>query len=915
MTVDVFTAPPSYPDIQSAGPYPVTFEFAAAADIVARVTDLAGLEQTLAPTSYTILPQGPAESGALTLTAEAFAEHQGKRLDILRATSVQQGWVGTSARERGLERQLDRLAMAAQDNSERTRLVPQLAAPPADGQRRTLPEPEINRILVGTERGWENGPSVLVLSEADTIISTSKVEVTPFSITADGTVGPFALPDDPIATKYIELWIGGVRQRPTTDFVLVPMASSPSGQGVRLVETAAAGLAIDGNIVTPSAGVSATDADLIGTDEGLSVAEWLRLGGGFAGRAALVAWWALFASQVPGGTKVSAGDLSYVKIPAGHVLFGTNPIADMANAMPTVEWIDPGHFGSIGEGDMEADNAASQAAINFASAIGGGMVELPEGTFLVDGAKGDQETFNANLGGGLRLLDGVVLRGRGMGKTILRNAANEWRSVIGIRGIRNCGVMDLTIDGDWPALAPHPTDPKRGEGIITWNDATSLVNARIERVEFKNCAHYGFGGQNVSHEGLTLKSLVFENIGGDAIDIKSFTVILGLPVTPDRMTSIQQIWIKSFMQNPDHDDQAGLDIRGTVRADHIWIEETWDLKPGQTRKTGIRMNAPVNASNRLGGARSVLGFHNVTSTKPVGSGNTTTEFITGVEVNDAYVTLTGGTVSDQFYGYRATANGDGLPVGLSGRGLNAIRCRGTGGAGRGLDFGADTRHCNVEAFADDCDVAWDTGGLQNRFVGSARNCGTGLRYNSASANVHQIQFEGCATNVEDIAGVYAGSGNIFPGSVSIIGPRNNWIDIVATADDSGWIDENGKAGGFRIWKADTTGDNDGLFLEASLRSTGSTGGNFNMWFAVQDGAGNLVDVMQLDDAGVIFLVPPQAPPKTVAELATISVADGSIAYATDGRKAGETAGNGTGVLVHRSGGAWLTSYDNTAVLA
>lgn len=45
---------------------------------------------------------------------------------------------------------------------------------------------------------------------------------------------------------------------------------------------------------------------------------------------------------------------------------------------------------------------------------------------------------------------------------------------------------------------------------------------------------------------------------------------------------------------------------------------------------------------------------------------------------------------------------------------------------------------------------------------------------------------------------------------------------------------------------------------------------------------------------------------TVANLPSASaVGAGVIAYATDGRKNGETAGNGTGVLVFSDGSNWI----------
>lgn len=54
-------------------------------------------------------------------------------------------------------------------------------------------------------------------------------------------------------------------------------------------------------------------------------------------------------------------------------------------------------------------------------------------------------------------------------------------------------------------------------------------------------------------------------------------------------------------------------------------------------------------------------------------------------------------------------------------------------------------------------------------------------------------------------------------------------------------------------------------------------------------------------------------PVTVAALSTTATA-GDLAYASDGRKAGEGAGAGTGVLVFRDGTAWR-AVDTGATVA
>ena len=68
------------------------------------------------------------------------------------------------------------------------------------------------------------------------------------------------------------------------------------------------------------------------------------------------------------------------------------------------------------------------------------------------------------------------------------------------------------------------------------------------------------------------------------------------------------------------------------------------------------------------------------------------------------------------------------------------------------------------------------------------------------------------------------------------------------------------------------------------------------------------------DKDVLFGVPIQIPNYTVATLPTNGAKLGWLAYATNGRKNGEGAGSGTGVLVFRDGGGWK-ACDTGALVA
>ena len=63
-----------------------------------------------------------------------------------------------------------------------------------------------------------------------------------------------------------------------------------------------------------------------------------------------------------------------------------------------------------------------------------------------------------------------------------------------------------------------------------------------------------------------------------------------------------------------------------------------------------------------------------------------------------------------------------------------------------------------------------------------------------------------------------------------------------------------------------------------------------------------------------FYSPAQFKTQTVAQLnALTNKSFGMVAFAGNGRKSGETAGNGTGCPVYYGGANWLTFYDNTTV--
>lgn len=115
MTVEAFTpAPPQV--IAGLGPYPVAHPYQTAGELIVQVVQGATLA-TLAASAYAVEPaQAPTGTGAITLGAAAAAAYAGWSLLVTRATRAEQGWSGMSAREKGMERQLDRIVHVLQDH-------------------------------------------------------------------------------------------------------------------------------------------------------------------------------------------------------------------------------------------------------------------------------------------------------------------------------------------------------------------------------------------------------------------------------------------------------------------------------------------------------------------------------------------------------------------------------------------------------------------------------------------------------------------------------------------------------------------------------------------------------------------------------------------------------------------------------
>ena len=112
--------------------------------------------------------------------------------------------------------------------------------------------------------------------------------------------------------------------------------------------------------------------------------------------------------------------------------------------------------GRAGADLIGADNRALQAAVDYVAGLGGGVVEIGEGEYLMHDS--------------LHLRSGVTVRGR-KGKTILRKA--------------DAAVSPLALDGDFGEQQITVKDPAGfavGNGVAIWDDHAGGFHTTVARI-------------------------------------------------------------------------------------------------------------------------------------------------------------------------------------------------------------------------------------------------------------------------------------------------------------------------------------------------------------------------------------------------------------------------------------------------
>ena len=198
-------------------------------------------------------------------------------------------------------------------------------------------------------------------------------------------------------------------------------------------------------------------------------------------------------------------------------------------------------FGAKGDGKTD-DTAAIQKAIDAVAAKGGGIVDIPNGTYLINTLHQESSYFETS---GLVMKSNVTLR---MTSTTLLKAMpndSQYAAIITIKDANNVHLIGGTIEGD---RASHTGEyGEWGHGV----SITNSTNVTVKNVTAKECWGDGFyvgkrGGSNINNENITFDQVHAEHNRRQ-----------GMSITHGKHIKVQH---SVFKDTDGTDPRAGIDI-------------------------------------------------------------------------------------------------------------------------------------------------------------------------------------------------------------------------------------------------------------------------------------------------------------------------------------------------------------------
>lgn len=379
---------------RKAGPYygngvtaafPFSFKVFAASDLLVVKTNLTtGVDTVLAATDYSVSltadTTGGYSSGTVTLTAGALAS--GYTLTISSSILYTQN---TDLTNNGgfypkvINSALDRLTILCQQLLEQVSRSLKLSISTPPGVTPTLPTPVKNNMIAWNANG--DGLQNLDPQALATIVAFGTANSDKFS--GDGTTTQFVLSNNPGSLNNLDVSIGGVTQRPGIDYnwsagTVITFTTAPATGTNNILVRYMQGLPQG---YTTSDLVQYGSSNVKDALDAINLPDYAALRA-YTGSARSVYITGYLTSAAPSGI---AGWFTYDPSDTASADNGGTIIVDNAgrrwkrqySGYISVLW-----FGAVGNGVAD-DAAAIQSAINYIGTLGGGVMQVPAGNFLL----------------------------------------------------------------------------------------------------------------------------------------------------------------------------------------------------------------------------------------------------------------------------------------------------------------------------------------------------------------------------------------------------------------------------------------------------------------------------------------------------------------------------------------------------
>lgn len=279
-------------------------------------------------------------------------------------------------------------------------------------------------------------------------------------------------------------------------------------------------------------------------------------------------------------------------------------LAEKANK----RWFDVKDYGAVGDGVTD-DTLAIQTAINSVIAVGGGLVYIPPGVYIVTSIH-----YGSNL----------TIQGSGIEVTILKLKDNSnGESVFNCnQEVANICIRDLTIDGN------RDNQTVYGHGIRSGTEG-GIVGGLFFNLYIKNTGAYGIGLQKGTFKNVRIENITTENTGLDGIDIKNIS-------NNNDIIFCSNITIISPGRDLSQTMQVGIDCRGPVVLNNVIIRGL------DGDRIGVRFRL-TSVETGIGGGKSSLTNFSIYGNGPA-SGST------GIVVGDPDVRISNGYIFNADYG-------------------------------------------------------------------------------------------------------------------------------------------------------------------------------------------------------------------------------------------------------------------------